>query len=188
MGASQHRDRSSALAPSATGAVTFAIALLVATHCASLPVATTVRTLILATQRTTEGPTHTSAGSRDLTHTMSPANSDRCPGCASEKLKHEGNDKNEEPWPLHWNLPCKRPAKPALVLSAASSDHSRRQLLANAAIAASRLKLGAAASERQYLSFTSEPFGKRLRRHLPWRIVRRRHLCASVECRMDARH
>src|SRR5215471_4278828 len=41
-------------------------------------------------------------------------------------------------------------------------------------------------------SVTSEralgPFGKRLRRYVPRRIVRRRHLCASVKCRMDARH
>jgi hypothetical protein len=29
---------------------------------------------------------------------MSPANSDRCPGRASEKLKREGNEKNEEPY------------------------------------------------------------------------------------------
>src|SRR5262249_7576756 len=32
------------------------------------------------------------------------------------------------------------------------------------------------------------PLGKRLRRYVPRRIVRRRHLCASVKCRMDARH
>jgi len=41
-------------------------------------------------------------------------------------------------------------------------------------------------------SVTSEralgPFGKRLRRYVPRRIVRRRHLCASVKCRMNARH
>jgi hypothetical protein len=30
--------------------------------------------------------------------------------------------------------------------------------------------------------------GKRLGRHAPERIVRRRHLCASVKCRMDARY
>jgi hypothetical protein len=86
MGASQHRERSSGAlsAFTATGARTFAMALLVAKHCASLPVATTA--CIVATQKTTEGPTHTSAGRRDLTHTMSPANLDRCsPGCASEK-------------------------------------------------------------------------------------------------------
>src|SRR5262249_24355540 len=68
------------------------------------------------TQRTAEGPTYVSAGSRDLTHTMSPANLDRCsPGCASEKRKgYEGND--EEPRLPHWNLPCQRPVKPAPVL------------------------------------------------------------------------
>src|SRR5215831_19063049 len=41
-------------------------------------------------------------------------------------------------------------------------------------------------------SVTSEralgPFGKRLRRYVPRRIVRRRHLCASAKCRMNARH
>jgi len=32
------------------------------------------------------------------------------------------------------------------------------------------------------------PLGKRLGRYVPRRIVHRRHLCAPVKCRMDARH
>ena len=73
-------------------------------------------------------------------------------------------------------------------------SYSRRQLLAKAAIAASRVgsNLGARPRRNAVFSVTSEralgPFGKRLRRYVPRRIVHRRRLCASVICRMDARH
>jgi hypothetical protein len=96
MGASQHRGRSSGAlsAFTATGARTLATALLVAKNCARPPIATTLCTPIVATEPLrNEGSTHTSAGSRDLTYPMFPANWDRSsPGCASE---NDGND--EEP-------------------------------------------------------------------------------------------
>ena len=75
MSASQHRDRSSALSAfTASGARTFANALLVAKNFARPPIATTLCTPIVATQPLrNEGSTHTSAGSRDLTYPMFPA-------------------------------------------------------------------------------------------------------------------
>jgi len=73
--------------------------------------------------------------------------------------------------------------------------YSRRQLLAKAAIAASRVAPEIAASRigwnlgaRPIFRVASEPLGKRPGRYAPRRIVRRRHLCASVKSRMDARH
>src|SRR5262245_46355180 len=69
-----------------------------------------------------------------------------------------------------------------------------RQLLANAAITASRLgsHFGARPHWNSVFSVAPEqalgPLGKGLGRYLPFRIVGRRHLCSAVKSRMDAQY
>src|SRR5262245_12654900 len=86
---------------------------------------------------------------------------------------------------LHGRLPRALTARTS-GLANGRQAYSRRQLLANAAIAASRV--GSNFGARPLSVASLGPLGKRLGRYVPRRIVRRRHLSASVKCRMDARH